>query len=104
MAQEAEVARPGIEECREEIEAARRELALALARLRERNLNPLDYRGWVERHPIPVTLGAIAAGFILAAPGGSGDGTGRPSLLSELSRSGMLTLLPIAIRALAPEE
>ena len=93
---------PGIDECRSEIEAARREVGLALARLRERNLNPLDYRTWVQRHPIGVTLGAVAAGYVLAAPGGSDrDGS---SLLSELSRSGMLSLLPVLVRTLAADE
>ena len=103
MAEKSGVSGPGIEECRSEIEAARQEVALALARLRERNLNPLDYRAWVQHHPIGITLGAVAAGFLLASPGGSG-GDGRPTLFSELSRSGMLTLLPVLIRSMAAEE
>ena len=100
MAEKPVVSEIDIEATLAEIEQARQSLGAALTQLREREvMNPLNIRSWVQRHPIESALGAAAAGFILAQPGGGKNGES-PSILSDLSHSGMQTALPLLLRFL----
>ena len=101
MAEKPVVSDPEVEATLAEIEQARQRLGAALGQLRQREVfNPLNIRSWVQRHPVESALGAAAAGFILAQPGRSSKDGESPSLLSDLSRSGMETALPMLLRFL----
>ena len=100
MAEKPVVSEIDVETTLAEIEEARQRLGAALAQLQQREMmNPLNIRAWVERHPIESALGAAAVGFILAQPGGGKDGES-PSLLSDLSRSGIESMLPFLLKTL----
>jgi hypothetical protein len=100
MAEKPVVDEIDIETTLAEIGQARQRLGAAFAQLRQREvMNPLNIRAWVQRHPIESALGAAAAGFILAQPGGGKDGES-PSILSDLSRSGIESILPFLLKTL----
>jgi|GEM_PF-5974132 hypothetical protein len=100
MAEKPVLEDPEVEATLVEIEQARQRLGAALSQLRQRDvMNPLNIRAWVQRHPIESALGAAAAGFILAQPGGGKNGESS-SILSELSRTGMQSALPLLLRFL----
>jgi|SRR6185436_16640450 len=100
MAEKPVVSELDVETTLAEIEQARQRLGAALAQLRQRDvMNPLNIRAWVQRHPIESALGAAAAGFILAQPAGGKDGESS-SILSDLSRTGMQSALPMLLRFL----
>jgi hypothetical protein len=101
MAEKPVVDEIDVETTLAEIEQARQRLGAALAQLRQRDvMNPLNIRAWVQRHPIESALGAAAAGFILAQPGGRSKDGESPSLLSDLSRSGIESMLPFLLKSL----
>jgi hypothetical protein len=101
MAEKPLVEDPEVEATLAEIDQARQRLGAALAMLRQREVfNPLNIRAWVQSHPVEGALGAAAVGFILAQPGGRSKDGEPPSLLSDLSRSGMETALPMLLRFL----
>jgi hypothetical protein len=101
MAEKPIVEDPDVEATLDEIDQARKRLGAALSQLRQRDVfNPLNLRAWVQSHPIESALGAAAAGFILAQPGGSSKDGESPSLLSDLSRSGIESLLPFLVKTL----
>ena len=92
---------PEVQATLDEIEQARQRLGLALSRLRQREVfSPLNLRAWVQKHPVESALGAAAVGFILAQPGGGSRDGGSPSILSDLSRSGMESVLPLILRSI----
>jgi hypothetical protein len=101
MAEKPVVNDPEVEATLAEINQARQRLGAALSQLRQQEVfNPLQIRGWIQRHPFESALGAAAAGFILAQPGGRSKDGESPSLLSDLSRSGMEAALPMLLRFL----
>jgi hypothetical protein len=101
MAEKPVLEDPEVEATLVEIEQARQRLGAALSQLRQRDvMNPLNIRAWVQRHPIGSALGAAAAGFILAQPGGQSKDGESPSLLSDLSRSGIESMLPFLLKTL----
>ncbi len=101
MAEKPVLSDPEVEATLAEIEQARQRLGTALAQLRQREVfNPLNIRAWVQRHPIESALGAAAAGFILAQPGRVSKDGDSSSLLSDLSRSGIESMLPFLLKTL----
>ncbi len=92
---------PEIEACLDQIAEARERLGRVLEQVREKGvLNPLDWREWVRKHPVECTLGAVAAGFLLAGPSGSRQEDGRATLLDDLTRAGFETALPLLLKNL----
>ena len=101
MAEESTVIDPETQATLDEIEQARRRLGAALASLRRRQtLNPFNLRGWVQEHPVESALGAVVVGFALAQPGRSGRDGDSPSLLADLSHSGLEAALPLLLKTL----
>jgi hypothetical protein len=99
MAEEPVVNDPEVQSALEEIEQARQRLGAALSQLRQREVfSPLNLRAWVQRHPMESALGAAAVGFLLAQPGGGSKDGESPSLLSDLSRSGFDSMLPLLVK------
>ncbi len=92
---------PEIEACLSQIAGARECLGLFVSDLREgRVLNPLDWRKWVRKRPVEWTLGAAAAGFLLAGPGGASRGGGTATVLDDLTRSGLVTALHLLLKTI----
>lgn len=92
---------PEIEACLSQIAGARERLGLVLADVKEgRVLNPLDWREWVRKHPVECTLGAAAAGFLLAGPAGSSREEGRATVLDDFTRAGFETALQLFLKTL----
>ena len=101
MAEKPLIEDPEVEATLVEIEQARQRLGAALSQLRQREMfDPLQIRGWVQRHPLESALGAAAAGFILAQPGGRSKDGESPSLLADLSRSGIESMLPLLLKTI----
>ena len=90
---------PEIQACLSQIAGARERLGLVLAELREgRVLNPLDWREWVRKHPVECTLGAAAAGFLLAGPAASSREDGKATILDDVTRAGFDTALQVFLK------
>jgi hypothetical protein len=87
-----------IEACLREIAQAREQLGTALRGTQQHwLLNPPAWREWVARYPLETTLGAAALGFILALPASSRASAEGRSLLDDLSRTGIETVLRLAM-------
>jgi hypothetical protein len=96
MAEKLPLRDPEIEVCLDQIAGARKRLALALSDANiERILNPLDWRVWFRDYPVECTLGAAAAGFLLAGSTSSRSGEG--SVLEDLSRTGVEAALRLLL-------
>jgi hypothetical protein len=90
---------PEIDACLTQIAGARECLGLILSEVREgRVLNPMDWRGWVRKRPVEWTLGAAAAGFLLAGPGRTSREGGGATVLDDLARAGLETALHLLLK------
>jgi hypothetical protein len=93
MAEKPPVKDPEIEACLARIEEARGHLSRTLAEMKAGGIfNPLDWRRWFRQHPVGSTVGAAAAGFLLAEATDSSRQDGK-GLLDDLVRTGIETLL-----------
>jgi hypothetical protein len=92
---------PEIDSCLEEIARARENLGRAVRRLQDRTpFNPLDWGDWVGRYPVRSVLGAAVIGFYLSRPGRESEDGRSGTLLDDLTRAGLDSLLPVLIRTL----
>jgi len=101
MAKKPSVSDPEIEACLSQIAGARESLGLVLSDVKEGHvLNPLNWREWVRKRPVECTLGAAAAGFLLAGSAGSSHEDGRATVLDDFTRAGVQTALHLLLKTL----